>query len=148
MKKVKSKEKKIGVIVGSIVGFVVAYLVVQTLFTPPSFDKQMMKAASQINESCPIMVDQETRLDNAIALPGNILQYNYTLVHLVKDSVNIMDFESYIRPQIVNNIKTNPNMKAYRDNKITMAYNYKDMNGTFITKITVKPQEYLGVKEN
>ena len=29
------------------------------------------------------MVDNATRLDNAIALPGNTFQYNYTIVNMV-----------------------------------------------------------------
>lgn len=39
-----------------------------------TFDKQIMKAASELNKTCPIMVDNDTRLDNAIALPDNVFQ--------------------------------------------------------------------------
>lgn len=102
----------------------------------------MMQAASQINQSCPIMVDQETRLDNAVAMPGKIFQYNYTLVNLAKDSINISGLESYIKPMILNNVKTNPDMKSFRDNKITMTYTYKDKYGVFITRIDITPEMY------
>lgn len=107
-----------------------------------TFDKAMMKAASELNESCPMMVDQDTRLDNATALPDNSFQYNYTLVNLTKADIGLEDFLAYMKPQITNHVKTNPDLKAYRDNKVTMIYNYKDKNGEFITKISVKPKDY------
>jgi len=142
MENQKNNKKTVGTIVGLAVGLIVYFLVKQFVFAPPSFDKVMMKAASEINESCPIMVDQDTRLDNAIALPDNILQYNYTLVNWVKDSVDLKGFEDYMQPMILNNVKTNPDLKIYRDNKTTMAYNYKDMNGVFITKISITADQY------
>ena len=132
MENQKNNKKTVGTIVGLAVGLTVYFLVKQFVFSPPSFDKVMMEAASKINESCPIMVDQDTRLDNAIALPENILQYNYTLVNWVKDSVDLKAFEDYMQPMILNN-----------DNKTTMAYNYKDMNGVFITKISITADQYL-----
>ncbi len=143
MEKSKNNKKTINTIIGLAVGLIVAFLVKQFVFAPPSFDKVMMQAASTINESCPIMVDQDTRLDNAIALPDNILQYNYTLVNWIKDSIDLKAFEDYMRPMILNNVKTNPDLKIYRDNKTTMAYNYTDMNGEFIIKISISADQYL-----
>ncbi|RUT73040.1 hypothetical protein [Ancylomarina longa] len=142
MEQAKNSSKTVKTVVGLIIGLGVAFLVKQFLFTPVSFDKAMMQAASQINESCPIMVDQETRLDNAIALPDNILQYNYTLVKMVKDSIDIAAFQNYMQPMIENNVKTNPDLKMYRDNKTTMAYNYRDKNGVFLTKILITSKQY------
>ncbi|MFV0269135.1 MAG: hypothetical protein ACK5HT_18570 [Draconibacterium sp.] len=142
MENPKNNKKTVGTIVGLAVGLIVYFLVKQFVFAPPSFDKVMMQAVSKINESCPIMVDQDTRLDNAIALPENILQYNYTLVNWVKDSVDLNAFEDYMQPMILKNVKTNPDLKIYRDNKTTMAYNYKDMNGLFITKISITADQY------
>ncbi len=142
MEKQKNSKTTIGTIAGLTVGLIVAFLVKQFLFAPPSFDKIMMQAASKINESCPIMVDQDTRLDNAIALPDNTFQYHYTLVNWVKDSIDIEDFEDYMQQTILNNIKTNPDMKIYRDNETTIAYYYKDMNGVFITKISISADQY------
>jgi hypothetical protein len=139
----KNKRKKIiGTVVG-IVAFGLSYFAVQqVILKPATFDKAMMEAASELNKSCPIMVDQETRLDNALALPDNIFQYNYTLINLDKSEVNIDTVKKYIEPGIINNVKTNPDLKAYRDNKVTMAYNYRDKNGVFVLKINVTPDLY------
>lgn len=143
MEQEKDRKKSVGTVVGLIIGFAVIVLVKQFAFKTPSFDKAMMQAASELNKSCPIMVDTETQLDNSVALPNNIFQYNYTLINMKKDSVDIAVFEEYMQPMILNNVKTNPDLKTYRNNKVTMAYYYKDMDGLFLTKISVTPDQYL-----
>ena len=136
------KQKTIKTIIGFVVGLTVMTLVQQGCSNQISFDKAMMEAASELNTSCPIMVDGETRLDNAMALPDKVFQYNYTLINMEKASVNIDELASYLEPIIVNNVKTNPDLKIYRDNKITMAYYYKDKNGVYLTKIEATPDKY------
>ncbi len=137
------KGKKVSTVIGTVVGLVVFYLIKYFLFSTPSFDKAMMQVASKLNETCPVMVDQETRLDNVIAMPDNVFQYNYTLVNWVKDSLDVEIFEQNMQPQILNTVKTNPDMKSFRDHKVTLAYNYKDKDGTYITKISVSSDQYL-----
>ena len=123
--------------------FFASYFAVQYFFfSPPAFDKVMMAAASEINKTCPIMVDQVTRLDNAIALPENSLQYNYTLVNIESTEVNPDTVKKYIEPGIINLVKSSPDMKIYRDNKTTIIYNYRDKNGVFILKLVVTPEMY------
>lgn len=141
-KKPKNRNKILQLIVG-VIAFGISYFAVQQLFNnPQTFDKAMMKAASEINKSCPIMVDNDTRLDNTMAMPNNVFQYNYTLVNFEKSEVNIEKFRDFIEPNVVNNIKTNPEMKAYKENRVTMAYYYKDKNGKFVLKIDVTPEKY------
>lgn len=68
------------------------------------------------------MIDNATRLDNAIAMPDNVFQYNYTLVNMVKDSINIHELNNYLEPTITNFVKTNPDMQKMRENKVTVNY--------------------------
>ncbi len=138
----KSNKNISKTVIGTIIGLTTFFIIKQFIFTPPTIDEAMMHAASEINKSCPIMVDQETRLDNAISLPDNIFQYNYTLINIVKDSIDLKTFEDYMQPMIINNVKTNPDLKICRENKVTMAYSYKDMKGEFITKISISPDKY------
>ena len=135
------RQKLIKTIVGVVAGLA-AYFLVQQFFAPPSFDKAMMQAASELNESCPIMVDQNTRLDNAIALPGNVFQYNYTLVNLSLADIDVPTLTSSLTPHLTNNVSTNPDLKSYRDHQVTMSYAYKDRHGKFVTKVSVTPQDY------
>ncbi|MBN2597392.1 MAG: hypothetical protein JXR82_11465 [Marinifilaceae bacterium] len=112
------------------------------LFRKTTFDKALIETASELNESCPIMIDNATRLDNAIALPDNVFQYNYTLIGMSKDSVNIEELKSYLEPTITNYVKTNPDMQSMRDNKVQMKYYYKDKSGVYLFTISVKPEQY------
>lgn len=142
MEQVKNNKRIIGTVIGSAAGLIVVVLIQQLFFKTPAFDKMLMKVADELNANCPVMVDSETRLDNAFAMPGNVFQYNYTLINLVKDSINIQDFEEYMKPRIVSNAKTNPDLQLFRDNKVTMNYYYKDMNGIFVSKISISPDQY------
>ncbi len=88
------------------------------------------------------MVDKETRLDNAIALPNNIFQYNYTLINIDKSQIDEATVKNAMTPGLINNVKTNPELRLYREHKTTLAYNYRDKNGSFILKISVTPDLY------
>lgn len=135
--------KKLYPYVLAAVVFLAAFFTTQR-FLSPSINQAMMAAASELNEGCPMMVDGETRLDNAVALPDNTFQYNYTLVNLQKDQIQIeLDaIKNELLPGIVNNVKTNPDLRFFRDNKTTMSYNYKDKAGVFLLKLKVTPDMY------
>lgn len=125
-----------------IVIFALTYFLVQTFFSQKTFDQNLMIVASEINKSCPIMIDQDTRLDNTIAMPNNSFQYNYTLVNIFKSEINIKDLKKIIEPNVINIVKTNPDMSIFRHNQTTLHYYYKDKNGLFIMKISVTPEKY------
>lgn len=135
--------------IGFAVAFAVFYVIGQIggeilvgLFGKSAFNKSLMESASEINKTCPIMIDNATRLDNAIALPNDVFQYNYTLVNMTKDLINIDEFKSYLEPTITNFVKTNPDMQIMRDNKVTVNYYYKDKGGVYLFTISVKPEQY------
>ncbi|WP_445732129.1 hypothetical protein [Mariniflexile sp.] len=141
-RKTESKKNIYPKLVG-IIAFVLSFLAVQYFFfKKPSLDKVMVETASEINKSCPVMVDQNTRLDNTMAMPNNVFVYNYTLINLEKQDIDIDEMKNFIEPNVVNNMKTNPDMTLYRENRITMIYNYKDKNGEFVLKINVSPEKY------
>lgn len=142
MNEEKPKKKQlIGTIVGSVVA-VCAYFLVSTMLSSSSnFDDVLAQTASDLNKTCPMLVDEYTRLDNAVALPNKTFQYNYTLVKNTIDEVNVEDIAS-MKGQFTNVIKTNPDMKHFRDNNVTINYNYTDKEGVFITKISITPEEY------
>lgn len=108
----------------------------------PLYEKVLMEMANELNKNCPLMIDAETRLDNTIALPNNIFQYNYSLINIDKESVNIDEAKNFLEQQIINTAKTNPDMKVFRDNKTTLRYSYKDKSGIFILTIEVTPDKY------
>lgn len=140
-KEEKSKKAKaIGIIVG-MVAFVISYYGVQQLFKK-DLESELKNAALELNKQTPIQVDQFSRLDSASTRGKTNFIYYYSLFDLEKSEVNLDTVNKYIRPNLIENIKNNPELKVYRDNNITMDYKYYDKNGVFITKISVTPELY------
>ena len=137
-----NKKNIIGIIAGTAVAAIVGILIQNYFSEPVSFDQAMMQAASELNKSCPMMVDSETQLDNANALPDNKFQYNYTLVNYSIEELDLEQVKASIEPGIITNVRTNPDLKAYRDNNVTMVYSYKDKNQEHLFKIEVTPELY------
>jgi hypothetical protein len=107
-----------------------------------SFDKELIAASKELNKTCPTMIDEDSRLDSTSVLAGNIFQYNYTLVSASKDSVDVKAVTSTLEPTLINTVKTSPDLKEFRDHKVTMSYNYKDKDGAFLLNISVTPEKY------
>lgn len=86
------------------VAIVVAISTLSVNFAPKLFsgmfslDKVMVSAASEINKTCPMFVDEITRLDNVQVLPNNIFQYNYTLVGVDVEQVDTIQMKLGIEP--------------------------------------------------
>jgi hypothetical protein len=131
-----------GIIVGTIflvVMYFAAQFLVQKLNTP-SFDETLVKMASELNKTLPIIVDSDTRLDNVTPLPQKVFQYNYTLINADKVSVDTLELKNYLEPRIINFYQTSPDMQFQRENKITVNYQYKDKVGNYLFMISVKPK--------
>jgi hypothetical protein len=58
-------------------------------FNSSSSDISVQKLTTEINKSCPAMVDVEIRLDKVVSSVDNSVQFNYTLIHRNKDSIAI-----------------------------------------------------------
>jgi hypothetical protein len=144
MKNIIKSEKRINtkIILGLVIGFTIMFFISQSFYKKPTVDKLMMQAASELNKSCPFMVDNETRLDNSISLVGNIFQYNYTLINREKDKIDIPLVKRLSEPDKINIVKTSPIMKIMRDNKVIVNYHYRDKNGYYLFTISVKPEDY------
>jgi hypothetical protein len=128
-------------ILGFIVGFVVMFFVAKTLFSP-TFDKQLVNLANEMNKVCPMILDKHTTLQNVVASPDNTIVYNYVLTDLTKEEVKFDFIEKNVFPNLLENVKTNPEMKLFRDNKVILIYYYSDKNGKFVTEYRIKPNMY------
>ena len=127
----------------NIIGLIIAVILVPSyglvqkyIFSPP-IDTQLKTIASEINKMYPIMVDDQTRLDSVLALPGKTLQYNYTFVEMETATVDSADLKVYMEPIILEHVKKDPQMKRFRDNKVTLNYLYGDKNGEYIALIRI-----------
>ena len=129
-------------------GFIIfIYLIMFTTISPgcseqASIEKMLRQTAKDMNESCPVYVDSETRLDNVAVLAGKVVMYNYTLVNISKSDIDINEFKVYIERMLLDGAKTRPDLKMFRDNRVTMIYNYKDKNGLKLIEVKITPDKY------
>jgi len=126
-------------VIGSIIG---KYIIDGISGKQNIFDKNLVQTANQLNKNLPVMLDSETRLDSTMALPGKKFSYYYTLVNYSVDELDIENFENIMKPTILNGLKTNSDLKGFRDNKVTMIYFYKDKNGNEIVKFEFTHDDY------
>lgn len=143
------KRKSLKYWIGFAVAFAIFYALGQIggaklagVFGSSGSDKELVDMANEFNKSCPIMIDEATRLDNTVALPNKVFQYNYTLVGVDKSSADIPEMKNYLKPLITDNVKSNPDMQKFRDDKVTLKYSYKDRTGHYLFSISVNPADY------
>lgn len=103
-------------------------------------DSLLMRAASQLNENLPMMVDAETRWDNSLG-HNKKFTYNYTLVNYSASELDPALLEKQLRPSVSNYACTSNEMKAFFQNGVSAVYAYRGKEGKFITSFTITPQE-------
>lgn len=140
----KEGESKKATMVGLGVGavfFMLFFYGAQQLFKP-DMEAELKEVALDLNKQTPMLIDEYVRLDSAGSKGKTNIIYYYTLFDMEKSEVDLDTMNKYIRPGIIENVKTHPDLKVFRDNKITMDYNYYDRNGDFVTEISVTPELY------
>jgi hypothetical protein len=138
------KESNKGTIVGFAVGaifFALFFYGAQQIFKS-DLESELREVALELNKQTPMQIDVFTRLDSAASKGKTNFIYYYTLVDMEKSEVNLDTVDKYVRPGLIENIKNHPDLKIYRDNNITMDYNYYDKNREFVTEISVTPELY------
>lgn len=107
-------------------------------------NKQMLSGVvAELNKQCPMVLDAETRWDNSFFEPESYtFQYNYTLFNKEKAELDTAQLINYISPILINNAKTNPDMKTFLATKVKLAYYYSDKMGKYLFKVVITPEQY------
>ncbi|MEA5006173.1 MAG: hypothetical protein VB022_07145 [Rikenellaceae bacterium] len=138
-----NRKYNFGLIILLIVVLSSVILYQQGAFKKPSFGTQMAKAAKKLNNQCPKMIDPETQLDSAVVFRDSLFQYNYTMVKMVRDSIDTLGFRHYMKPKLLKFVRYNNELKPYRDHRVIMEYVYRDKNGSLLGKFSFSPKRYL-----
>ena len=107
-----------------------------------SVGKELTVLVTQYNNACPIMISNDIRMESVNTLPHNTIQYDFTLVRVQKESVDVEALKKSVENEILTSSKTNPSLEAFRDNGSTVIYNYKDSNEKELFKIELTPEMY------
>jgi len=109
-------------------------------FCSGSVDNQLKKIAEEANKTTPRLLDQWTRLDSCQALTDKNIRYFHTVSDVVISDTTL--FKSNLKPQIISVVKTSPDMKFFRENDVTMQYQYNDQAGKYIFSLVITPGDY------
>lgn len=92
----------------------------------------LFAVAKEINKKCPMPVDENTRMDSATVYNEFMITYHYTMHNVNSKDVDLKKFKSSMETAMNAKYKTNNELVVYRDNKIAIAYDYKDRGGDFL----------------
>ena len=106
-----------------------------------SVEDKLVQTSNTLNARLPLNVDSDTRWDTTVPGPGRCLTYCYTLIHVSKSEINPGEVAARIRPKLLLYYRTNPEMKLFRDNRVTLHYVFKDKLGEAVTSVDVTPDD-------
>lgn len=124
-------------------GLLIVFLGTRLLYPKISSQEQnLWYEANEINKTCPLMVDDATRLDNAVVYPNNTFQYNYTLYNLSRAEINAQVAIKNLEPKIIENVKKDQTLNYFKANNTTLNFSYRDRNGQFVFKVVLTADKY------
>jgi major membrane immunogen (membrane-anchored lipoprotein) len=95
-------------------------------------NQNLFALAKEINKKCPMATDENTRMDSATVFNEYMITYHYTVHTVSSKNLDLAKFKASMQSAMDEKYKTDPQLKIYRDNKITIAYDYKDKAGNFL----------------
>lgn len=104
--------------------------------------KELVAMVNHYNNSCPLMISDDILMQSVVTLPHNSVQYDFSLVRVQKERIDVLALKKSVEAEILATSKTNPSLEAFRDNNSTVIYNYKDANEKELFKIILTPELY------
>ena len=105
-------------------------------------NKKLEEIAVNLNKSTPIMLDQYTRFEEALVMEGNKFRYRYTVLNTSNpDSLVEHGLES-LKENIGKEFSSNPDLRIFKENNVTIEYVYNDENGRTIRSLQIVPEDY------
>tara|TARA_B100001063_G_C16585500_1_gene462886 strand:- start:352 stop:729 length:378 start_codon:yes stop_codon:yes gene_type:complete len=102
-----------------------------------NLEKVLIAVVEEVNNSCPMFVDEQTRLEYAEIDKDGFFHYIYTFPMKSKSDVDIPSFY-YSQSKMLNKeYESNPSLSNFRDNDVTLRYTYFDMYNNQIISIVV-----------
>ncbi len=128
--------------------FVIAVLTLLTFTTTgcsAHFNETLQKTADDLNAQRPMQIDSETQLDNVLIPLENHISYTYTLINYGTgdlDASQITDLESTMNDQLIQQVRSQDNMKTLRDHDVVFEYQYNNKDGGTLFTLYITPDDY------
>lgn len=97
--------------------------------------------AKAVNLQCPMSIDNMTTLDKC-EVPGHrTFRYIYTIKGDIS-SIDTLQIKEVLKPNIVERLKTLPEIQKFRDFEVNVEYVYNDSKGAKFFQMNIAPEEY------
>lgn len=104
--------------------------------------KELEEKAQEINQQCPIIVDQTIRLDSCEILSDNTLQYNYTFLFIDATKIDINEFQTEMKNVLLYNLQNNKDLKRLTRLGVNFSYSCQDENNVPMGHLLITPDDY------
>jgi hypothetical protein len=127
----------IGLLIASAVGALVKDYFKTT--NKGSLEEILNKTSEKVNNICPIMIDEETRMDSTSIIGGNQIVYHQTLINFSIEELDLDYFKNFVDSSVTSAVINNKEMEPLRTNGVIITYNYSDKNGLKIHSVSIEP---------
>ncbi len=122
--------------------FAYNYFTTGSIADQTKIERVLMQTANEINKNLPVVLDQHTRLDTTIASAGNKFLYQYTMLNINIDALDIGQFVNEMKPKLINQYQSREEMKTFRDLGVALTYSYLSEAGIELVSITISPDDF------
>ena len=131
----------IGEVFAALLQKVTGQVTADTLSDPRQVEGLLRQVADQVNQTTPVSVDKDTRLENIIAGPGARFTYNYTIITRQSKEINHLHLMNVLRKNVKSQACSNEDLRIFFQNKVTIGYSYKSSDSVHIGTLEVTPQD-------
>lgn len=131
----------IGAIFAALIGGAVGNAVGKSTGQRMTVDEALVQVADQTNKQLPMSVDSDTRWDSTMGGPGRRFGYHYTIVTARASEIDAPEFHRAMSSHLRNGVCTNPDMKVFLKNGVTISYSYRDRDSRHITRVEISPRD-------
>ena len=98
--------------------------------------------AVNLNMSAPVMLDQYTRFEEASVIQGNIFRYRYTVLNTSNPDSLVENGLQSLKENIEKEFSSNPDLRIFKENNVTIEYVYNDENGRTIRSLQITSERF------
>jgi len=140
----KETNKRLFIRKGIKIVFVVVLVILaqQFFFKNKTIGNEIKPLVENYNKACPMMISEDICMESVNSLPDNTVQYDFTLVHVKKETIDVKALKKSVEKEILSTSKTNPSLEAFRNNNSTVVYIYRDKDQKNLFKVVLTPEMY------
>ncbi len=128
-----------------LIGIALAFVAYFQFYLAENADEvntEVVELVAKYNKSCPLNIQEGMRLDSVSLPESRVVQYNLTLLNVVKETADINVIQEEMEKSLISTAKANPGLKVFRDNDYDLIYHYRDKKKAFLFEVRIQPDQY------